>query len=89
MVSLPTGMGKTLIAAVVMFNFYRWFPRGKVCFMAPTKPLVSQQIEACHNIMAIPQEDTAELQVKSVVTSAGKSNVVAQFVLAVGLCAAS
>ena len=23
---LPTGLGKTLIAAVVMYNFYRWFP---------------------------------------------------------------
>ena len=24
LVSLPTGLGKTLIAAVVMLNFYRW-----------------------------------------------------------------
>lgn len=24
LVSLPTGLGKTLIAAVVMYNFYRW-----------------------------------------------------------------
>lgn len=24
LVALPTGLGKTLIAAVVMFNFYRW-----------------------------------------------------------------
>jgi hypothetical protein len=30
LVSLPTGLGKTLIAAVVMYNFYRWFPDGKV-----------------------------------------------------------
>jgi Fanconi anemia group M protein len=29
-VSLPTGLGKTFIAAVVMYNFYRWFPEGKV-----------------------------------------------------------
>lgn len=67
LVVLPTGLGKTLIAAVVMYNFYRWFPTGKVTnfhdrmeslhlivlkvvFMAPTKPLVAQQIEACHNI---------------------------------------
>jgi Fanconi anemia group M protein len=28
LVSLPTGLGKTLIAAVVMFNFFRWFPKG-------------------------------------------------------------
>lgn len=28
LVSLPTGLGKTLIAAVVMYNYYRWFPQG-------------------------------------------------------------
>ncbi|TDH65301.1 hypothetical protein CCR75_008546 [Bremia lactucae] len=62
LVSLPTGLGKTLVAAVVMYNFYRWFPTGKVVFMAPTKPLVAQQIKACHEIMGIPLSDTAELQ---------------------------
>lgn len=40
MVVLPTGLGKTFVAAVVMLNFYRWYPNGKIIFMAPTKPLV-------------------------------------------------
>uniref|UniRef100_A0AAV1U9C1 Fanconi anemia group M protein n=1 Tax=Peronospora matthiolae TaxID=2874970 RepID=A0AAV1U9C1_9STRA len=62
LVALPTGLGKTLVAAVVMYNFYRWFPTGKIVFMAPTKPLVAQQIKACHEIMGIPLSDTAELQ---------------------------
>eukprot|EP00940_MAST-03C_sp_MAST-3C-sp2_P003025 g3025.t1 len=62
LVVLPTGLGKTFIAAVVMYNFYRWFPTGKIVFMAPTKPLVEQQVEACYNIVGIPPEDTAELQ---------------------------
>nr|XP_011437583.2 Fanconi anemia group M protein [Crassostrea gigas] len=61
MVTLPTGLGKTFIASVVMFNYYRWYPQGKIVFMAPTKPLVAQQIEACYNIMGIPQEHTAEM----------------------------
>ncbi|XP_048586442.1 uncharacterized protein LOC5503392 isoform X2 [Nematostella vectensis] len=61
MVTLPTGLGKTFIAAVVMYNYYRWYPQGKVVFMAPTKPLVAQQIEACYQIMGIPQADTAEM----------------------------
>jgi hypothetical protein len=39
LVALPTGLGKTMIgnknflliaAAVVIYNFYRWFPQGKV-----------------------------------------------------------
>lgn len=44
-----------------MYNYYRWYPRGKVIFMAPTRPLVAQQIEACYKIMGIAKEDTAEL----------------------------
>ncbi|CAG0894669.1 unnamed protein product [Cyprideis torosa] len=61
LVSLPTGLGKTFIAAVVMYNFYRWYPGGKVIFMAHTRPLVAQQIEACFNIMGIPQSESAEI----------------------------
>lgn len=61
LVVLPTGLGKTFIAAVVMYNIYRWYPTGKVIFMAPTRPLVNQQIEACYKIMGIPKEDTAEM----------------------------
>ncbi|XP_064485103.1 Fanconi anemia group M protein homolog isoform X6 [Ornithodoros turicata] len=61
LVILPTGLGKTFIAAVAMYNFYRWYPRGKIIFTAPTKPLVSQQIEACFNVMGIPLEDTIEM----------------------------
>ncbi|XP_034676196.1 DEAD-box ATP-dependent RNA helicase FANCM isoform X2 [Vitis riparia] len=55
LVALPTGLGKTLIAAVVMYNYFRWFPEGKIVFAAPSRPLVMQQIEACHNIVGIPQ----------------------------------
>ncbi|XP_058606157.1 Fanconi anemia group M protein isoform X3 [Onychostoma macrolepis] len=61
LVCLPTGLGKTFIASVLMYNFYRWFPASKIVFMAPTKPLVAQQIQACHGVMGIPQEHMAEL----------------------------
>ncbi|XP_049848926.1 uncharacterized protein LOC126316936 [Schistocerca gregaria] len=56
LVCLPTGLGKTLIAAVVIYNFYHWFPRSKILFMAPAKPLVNQQIDACRDIVNIPSE---------------------------------
>ncbi|KAL3913830.1 MAG: hypothetical protein SGPRY_007841, partial [Prymnesium sp.] len=47
LVSLPTGLGKTLIASVVLYNHWKWFPSCVVIFMAPTRPLVSQQLGAC------------------------------------------
>jgi fanconi anemia group M protein len=37
-------------------------PIGKVIFLAPTKPLVLQQIAACHDVMGIPEEDIAHLE---------------------------
>jgi ERCC4-related helicase len=51
-----------LLQQVVMYNYYEWFPSGKVVFLAPTRPLVGQQIEACHTVMGFRLEDTAELQ---------------------------
>lgn len=61
LVCLPTGLGKTFIAAVVMYNMYRWYPTGKLVFMAPTKPLVAQQIGACFTIMGFDPGDIAEM----------------------------
>ncbi|KAF5312582.1 hypothetical protein D9619_003333 [Psilocybe cf. subviscida] len=61
LVALPTGLGKTFIAGVVMLNYYRWFPEGKVVFVAPTKPLVAQQVIACHETCGIPGGDSIEM----------------------------
>ncbi|CCH41581.1 fanconi anemia group M protein [Wickerhamomyces ciferrii] len=59
--AIPTGMGKTFIASTVMLNYYRWFKEGKIIFMAPTRPLVAQQIQACLGVTDIPSGDTAIL----------------------------
>ncbi|KAK4516388.1 sphinganine kinase lcb4 [Mucor velutinosus] len=61
LVALPTGLGKTFIAAVVMYNYWRWFPDSKILFLAHSRPLVDQQIEACFTICGIPQDQTAEM----------------------------
>lgn len=61
LVVLPTGFGKTFIAAVIMYNFYRWYPEGKIIFVAPTRPLVAQQIAECKKISGIPSSDCVEL----------------------------
>jgi len=62
LVTLPTGLGKTFIASTVMFNFYRWFTDGMIFFLAPTKPLVTQQIESFSQVISeVPLEHIAEL----------------------------
>lgn len=65
LVALPTGLGKTFIASTVMLNFTRWFPQAKIIFMAPTKPLVAQQIKACCGITGITTSKVAILLDKS------------------------
>jgi ATP-dependent DNA helicase MPH1 len=58
LVALPTGLGKTFIAATVMLNYYRWTTDAQIIFMAPTKPLIAQQMEACYGIAGIRRNDT-------------------------------
>ena len=61
LVALPTGLGKTFIAATIMLNWWRWTKEAQIIFIAPTKPLVSQQVEACFNIAGIPRSQTTML----------------------------
>lgn len=61
LVALPTGLGKTFIAATVMLNYYRWTKDAKIIFVAPTKPLASQQVEACLNVAGIPRSEATLL----------------------------
>jgi ATP-dependent DNA helicase MPH1 len=61
LVALPTGLGKTFIAATIMLNFFRWTKDAQIVFVAPTKPLVAQQVDACFNIVGIPKSQTTML----------------------------
>ncbi|KAL2269940.1 hypothetical protein VTJ83DRAFT_2124 [Remersonia thermophila] len=61
LVALPTGLGKTFIAATIMLNYFRWTKRAKLVFVAPTKPLASQQVEACLGIAGIPRSQASLL----------------------------
>jgi ERCC4-related helicase len=61
LVALPTGLGKTFIAATIMLNWFRWTTEAQIVFVAPTKPLVAQQIDACFNIVGIPRSYTTML----------------------------
>jgi ERCC4-related helicase len=61
LVCLPTGLGKTFIASVVMYNYYRWFRTGKLIFVAPTTSLVTQQCKACCTSAPFNEKDVATL----------------------------
>ena len=61
LVALPTGLGKTFIAATIMLNWFRWTTEAQIVFVAPTKPLVAQQIDACFHIVGIPRSHTTML----------------------------
>lgn len=61
LVALPTGLGKTFIAATVILNYFRWTKDSKLIFVAPTKPLASQQVEACLNVAGIPRSQATLL----------------------------
>ncbi len=44
LVVLPTGLGKTLIALMLTVDRMKKFPREKVVFLAPTRPLAEQHL---------------------------------------------
>jgi len=46
LVVLPTGIGKTLIALMLTINRITKFPKEKVVFLAPTKPLAEQHLKS-------------------------------------------
>ena len=61
LIALPTGLGKTFIAATIMLNWFRWTRDAQIVFVAPTRPLVAQQIKACYEIVGIPASETTML----------------------------
>ena len=50
-VCLPTGLGKTLVAAEVMYNFSRWFPQARLHMLLAKLlcPLVPQSGQRRHD----------------------------------------
>ncbi|MHA1796414.1 MAG: helicase-related protein [Promethearchaeota archaeon] len=56
LIVLPTGLGKTLIAAMLAIFKLNKNPNSKIIFLAPTKPLVIQHKESFINYMTIEPE---------------------------------
>jgi len=51
LVVLPTGLGKTIIAAMVAAHRLHKFPNSKILFLAPTRPLVVQHEKMFRGIL--------------------------------------
>ncbi len=77
LVVLPTGLGKTVIALLVALDA---LSRGKVLFLAPTKPLVRQHLESFRRFTKLKDEEmaifTGEQPAKKRVQAWYSSNVV-------------
>ncbi|WP_455391692.1 DEAD/DEAH box helicase [[Eubacterium] cellulosolvens] len=59
LVVLPTGMGKTICALIVIAKRLEDFPDKKILFMAPTKPLVEQHKAFINDFLLVAPEKTA------------------------------
>lgn len=56
LVVLPTGLGKTMIAAMVAAHRLKQYPASKVVFLAPTKPLVEQHYKSLQKLIDLSQD---------------------------------
>lgn len=59
LVVVPTGMGKTLIAELVLEQRLAQYPKGKVLVLAPTRPLVQQHHRTFRDELGLSDEETA------------------------------
>ena len=59
LVVLPTGMGKTSIAFMLAVQRLSNFPKSKILFLAPTRPLVEQHMATFLRFTDIPESEMA------------------------------
>jgi Fanconi anemia group M protein len=59
LVVLPTGLGKTVIALLLCAQRLSLFPKSKILFLAPTKPLVMQHYQTFKKHCEMPESEFA------------------------------
>lgn len=59
LIVLPTGLGKTIVAAMVVAKVIEG-GKEKALFLAPTKPLVSQHYETLKNLLSLGDDEIAK-----------------------------
>ncbi|MCW1294323.1 MAG: DEAD/DEAH box helicase family protein [Candidatus Parvarchaeum sp.] len=55
LVVLPTGLGKTIISAMLVDYRLEKYPSSKILFLAPTKPLANQHYRTFSSLLAVSQ----------------------------------
>lgn len=61
LVILPTGLGKTIIAILLIGKVLEKYPKGKIIILAPTRPLVSQHKTSCQKFLDLKKENIVSL----------------------------
>ncbi|MFX0044027.1 MAG: DEAD/DEAH box helicase, partial [Candidatus Hodarchaeota archaeon] len=62
LVVLPTGLGKTIIAVLVVRKTLELFPsENKIIVLAPTRPLINQHYETFHKFLKIGEKQSSIL----------------------------
>lgn len=64
LVILPNKTEKTFITAVTMYNIYRWYPLGKVIYVASKRVLLDEQKAACEQFMKFLPTDVVDMSMK-------------------------
>ena len=59
LVSIPTGLGKSLIAALVAAKRLEQYPEKRVVILAPTRPLVEQHYRTFKRLLRIDPQESA------------------------------
>lgn len=57
LVVLPTALGKTVIAALVVADLLYKFPKMRILMMAPTRPLVLQHLDSFCRLLKVSREN--------------------------------
>jgi Fanconi anemia group M protein len=56
LIILPTGLGKTVVALLVIAERLKNFPLSKILFLAPTRPLVEQHTAFLKNLLNLEEK---------------------------------
>ena len=56
LVVLPTGLGKTIIAILLIKKALEKYPKARIVILAPTRPLVAQHFKSCLQFLAVDEE---------------------------------